>query len=46
MKYLFIFFTITFLFSCRTKEETESVDADSTLIEDYEKIDGQVYRAF
>lgn len=45
MKHLIIFFVATILFSCGNKEK-ETPDSDSTLIEDYEKIDGQVYRAY
>lgn len=48
MKYLFVFFTAMMaLISCGGKEAAGEVsDSSSKIIEDYEKIEGQHYRAF
>lgn len=46
MKYLVVFFSFIVLISCGGKEEAVTPDTTSELIDDYEKIEGQHYRAY
>lgn len=46
MKHLFVFIAVIAFVSCVTKEENEAQGTASRIIEDYEKVEGQNYRAF